>query len=40
MLNLISLHKKYMPNNNLFLKLKEPNKDVHVFYLKNIDIMQ
>ena len=30
----ISLHRKYIPNNKLLVKLKEPNKDLHVFLLK------
>ena len=33
----ISLHRKYMPNNKLLVKLREPNNDLHVFLLKNID---
>ena len=38
-LYLISVHKKYMLNTKLLVKLKEPNNDLHVFSLKNIDIM-
>ena len=30
----ISLHRRYMPNNKLLVKLKEPNNDLHVFLLK------
>ena len=30
----ISLHRKYMPNNKLLVKLREPNNDLHVFLLK------
>ena len=30
----ISLHRRDMPNNKLLVKLKEPNKDLHVFLLK------
>ena len=30
----ISLHRRYMPNNKLLVKLKEPNNDIHVFLLK------
>ena len=29
----ISLHRRYMPNNKLLVKLKGPNKDLHVFLL-------
>ena len=34
MLYQISLHREYIPNNKLLVKLKEPNKDLHVFLLK------
>ena len=30
----ISLHRRYMPNSKLLVKLKEPNNDLHVFLLK------
>ena len=30
----ISLHRRYMPNNKLLVKLKERNNDLHVFLLK------
>ena len=30
----ISLHRRYMPNSKLLIKLKEPNNDLHVFLLK------
>ena len=30
----ISLHRRYMPNNKLLVKLREPNNDLHVFLLK------
>ena len=30
----ISLRRRYMPNNKLLVKLKEPNNDLHVFLLK------
>ena len=36
-LHQISLHRKYMPNNKLLVKLREPNNDLHVFLLKKID---
>ena len=29
----ISLHRRYMPNNKQLVKLKGPNKDLHVFLL-------
>ena len=33
-LHQMSLHRKYMPNNKLLIKLKKPNNDLHVFLLK------
>ena len=30
----ISLHRQYMRNNKLLVKLKKPNNDVHVFLLE------
>ena len=30
----ISLHRRYMRNNKLLVKLKKPNNDVHVFLLE------
>ena len=33
-LHQMSLHRKYLPNNKLLIKLKEPSNDLYVFLLK------